>query len=122
MTDNERARASRFGADEVLAEREQYKRWRDRVLHDERDDLALRARLLTEQAEALRNRAADLKMDAQEKLTPADWAAHDQAKADGKQPEPLDDRGAAGLEAQAERLEAEAQEIAQHLEATRSTA
>jgi hypothetical protein len=126
LTDDEQAAGSRFGANGRRFERPEYREWREHVLRDERDNLQLRGRLLEEQAEVLRTRAADQKTDVLGKLTAADWIQRDvekgAARETGREPEPLPDGGAAELEADADRLEAEAGEIANYLAAERDRA
>ena len=81
-------------------------------------------RLLEEEAEAIRSRAADKTMAAREELTAEDWEARDRAPVGGSGCAPPDEFAAAGaeLEAEAAELEGEAQEIAQHLAETRDAA
>ena len=64
---DDREAASRFGA-EGRVERDEYRKWRRNVLREERNDLPLRVRLLEEQAEAIRARAADQETAALEEL------------------------------------------------------
>jgi hypothetical protein len=116
----DRAAAARFGA-KGRPERPEYVKWRTGLLRAEHDDLPLRERLLREQAEAIRSRAADQKTAALSQLTPADWDARGRAKAEGKET-PLPDGGAAGLDADADKLDREAQEVAQFLAETTEAA
>jgi hypothetical protein len=119
FTDDDRAATSRFGASGRRPERDDYVKWRERTLRDEHDDLALRLRLLSEQAEVLRAQAGDQQRDALEQLTVDDHHAHlaatSEAKEKGVDPPRLGDGGASKLEQQADQLEAEAQEISDHL-------
>ena len=85
------------------------------MLRDERDDLALRGRLLGEEAEMLRTRAEDQQRDALEELTIEDHNAHlaaiSSAKEKGVEAPRLDDDGASKLEQRADEMENEAEEI-----------
>ena len=121
LSDDDRAIKSRFGGDGFRPERDEYVVWRKRVLEDEHDDLALRERLLREQAEVLRTQAAGAKMDALEALTAEDHARHVRAEGDVwfKGTAPPDPIGrsvsAEKWTAKADELEAEADEIVAHL-------
>jgi hypothetical protein len=75
-TDDDRADTSRFGSGGRRPERDEYVKWRERTLRDERDNLELRGRLLVEQAEVLRTRASDQQSDALEALTVDDHHNH----------------------------------------------
>lgn len=117
--DDDRAFTSRFGGSGRRPERGEYVKWRERTLRDERDDLALLGRLLGEEAEVLRSRASDQQRDALEGLTVEDHHAHlaaiSSAKEKGVEAPRLDDGGASKLEQRADEMEAEAQEISEHL-------
>jgi hypothetical protein len=118
-TDADRAAKRRFGGGERRPERDEYVKWRERMLRDERDDLELRARLLGEAAEGLRTRAGDQQSDALELLTVEDHHAHltatQTAREKGVEAPRLRDGGASKLELQADEMENEAQEIRTHL-------
>ncbi|HEU0025304.1 MAG TPA: hypothetical protein VFQ12_11765 [Thermoleophilaceae bacterium] len=117
LTADEEASTRAFGSKGRI-EREEYRRWRQDVLAGERDDLPLRMRLLEEEAEVLRTRAGGRRTAALEAMSVEDHMARIGAQNDGQEPEPLDDDGATGFEADAAELEAQAQEIAQHLAET----
>jgi hypothetical protein len=117
FTDEDHAATSRLGNAGRRPEHDEYVKWRERVLRDERDDLELRERLLGEQAGVLRTRASDQQTDAWSSLTADDHHAHlvatREAKGNGVSVPELDDGGASKLERKAADLEAEAQEIHQ---------
>ena len=117
-TDDDRASTRRLGGGGRRPERDEYVKWRSRMLSEERDDLELRGRLLSEQAEVLRTRASDQESEALERLTTEDHHDHltasQAAREEGADAPRLDDGGASKLEQQAEQLEDEAQEIADH--------
>jgi hypothetical protein len=114
-TDDDRASESRFGGSGRRPERGEYVKWRERTLRDEHDDLALRARLLGEEAEVLRTRAGDQQRNALEELTVEDHHGHlaaiSSAREQGAEAPRLDDGGASKLEQRADEMENEAEEI-----------
>ena len=117
MTDDEREAASVPGASGKV-ERAEYVRWRREQIKTEREDLALRARLLGEESETLRTRAGGRKMRALESLTVPqhmERQALERAAKYGDGPALPVDEKVASWEAQAAELDAEADEIAQHL-------
>jgi hypothetical protein len=118
-SDDDRASTSGLGGSSRRPERGEFVRWRERTLRDERDDLALRGRLLGEQAEVLRMRAGDWQTNALEALTVEDHHAHlaaiSSAKEKGVDAPRLEDGGASKLEQRADEMENEAQEIRAHL-------
>jgi hypothetical protein len=119
FTDDDRAATSRLGSGGRRPERDEYVTWRERTLRDEHDDLELRGRLLVEQVEVLRARAGGQHSDALEALTVQDHhdhlAATSEAREKGIDAPQLADGGASKLERQAEQMEAEADEIHNHL-------
>ncbi len=118
-SDAERELKGRLGRGEDRLERNEYVRWRERMLRDERDDLGLRQRLLREQAAVLRLRAGDVVRDAREAMTPEDHADHlaaiRAAREEGFDPPDLVDGDGSKLDRQADELEGEADEIQMHL-------
>jgi hypothetical protein len=99
-------------------ERDAYVGWRRRKIETEFEDLELRRRLLSEEAEALKERAGHRRMRALERLSPEDWDQQHQAKARGEEVATPDggERARRDLD-RATELEREADEIAQHLAA-----
>lgn len=115
LDDDERAASRQFGASGKV-ERAEYIAWRRETLKTERDDLALRERLLREEAETLRTRAGRRTTAALEAMSPEEHIermALEPGHGDGPAP-PVDEKAGA-LDARAAALEAEAQEIKQHL-------
>jgi hypothetical protein len=121
LTDENRAAASRFGGSQHRPERDEYRKWRERTLRDEHDDLVLRERLLRERAELLRTQAAHTAMDALEAVTVEEHDRQLRAVSDAwhkgtERPEPPGrSTTAERWQAKAAELEAEADEIVQHL-------
>ena len=119
--DDDERQAATLARESSQIERPEYLAWRKAVLENERDDLALRNRLLREEAECLRRRARVRRIGALDALTPEDHAAHldairslhEEKRAPlrpGEWPD-LPDAGAAALESRADQLEVEAAEI-----------
>jgi hypothetical protein len=61
-------------SENVEVERDEYVAWRRKTLKNERDDLALRGRLLGEEATTLRDAATRQRTRHLESLTPEDWS------------------------------------------------
>jgi hypothetical protein len=120
LTDDDRAAKARLGASGKV-ERDEYRKWRKRTLASERDDLDLRGRLLHEEAEHQRERAAACKSAAVEGLSIEDHMARAAAKVDGAEVD-IPDGGAAAFEAEAAELDSEAQQIDQFLAETKEIA
>lgn len=112
--DEDRTLRKALGGGDRRFERPEYIAWRTQTLEDEHDDVALRARLLEEAGEALRQQAADSSASNLDAMSPEDWAVRNAARRDGRNaPLPGADL-AARLEADASELEDEAAELRQY--------
>src|SRR5689334_18893406 len=85
LSEEERADAERFGLGERHFETERYQRWRRAALKGEHEDLALRARLLREEAQHLRTQAGRRESHAQN-LSPDEWLERDAQRRRGETP------------------------------------